>query len=273
MEIKRNSSGFVYLTVLFVNIILFALKLYIGLSSNSISIYSDGINNLFDSFTCLAALLCVCLAAKTDKLFAKALSERTEQLVSFGISCTVFAVGLLFFYNSLERLMYPAPLWFSVKYFGVISATAVVKLLMFLLLKRQAERQKSEIIKMLSKDSLADFLVTSVSVLTLFLSQRGGFSVDAFGGIAISIFIIISAFSGLRSGLSAILAYPQRKVRLQLKQLVEQEISTESAELEFSLTGEKRVYLKTDRKFTQEGLKALKKKAYNETGIKLYIIK
>ena len=273
VDIKRKNYNGVFFSVLLVNIMLFAVKLYIGLSSNSISIYSDGINNLFDGFSCVGAILCFYFAKNTDKIFSEALSAKAEQLITFGISCTVFAVGFVFLYNSAERLMYPAPVWFSVKYFILLSVTAAVKLVLYFVLKKQAVKRSSSIIKIMSADSLADFFVTSVSVLTLFVSQKGGFSIDAVGGIAISIFILASSVKSLKEGILNLVALPEKQARELLKQLVVQELAEETAELEFSFTREKRVYLKTESKFSPEGLEAFKEKVYNETGLKLYIIK
>ncbi len=70
-----------------------------------------------------------------------------------------------------------------------------------------------------------------------------------------------------------LVSLPEKQTRELIKQLVEQELAGESAELEFSFTREKRVYLKTQSKFSEESLEAFKEKVYNETGIKLYIIK
>ena len=39
------------------NVALFSVKLYVGLCANSISIYSDAVNNMFDSLSGLAAFI------------------------------------------------------------------------------------------------------------------------------------------------------------------------------------------------------------------------
>ena len=43
--------------VLLINLILFLVKLSVGLSANSISIYSDAINNLFDCIRAVPAFI------------------------------------------------------------------------------------------------------------------------------------------------------------------------------------------------------------------------
>lgn len=272
-NIRKKEVIPVFVSVFVVNLILFAVKLYIGLSSNSISIYSDGINNLFDGLSSVVAIVCIYFVKKMDTRLSKLLSCKAEQFLSVALSFMIFAVGLIFLYNSAERLMYPAPVWFTVNYFWVLSLTAAVKLLMFLALKKKASELGSEIIKVMSLDSLTDFFITAVTVLTLFVSQKGGYSVDALGGIVISIFILISAVKNFKQSIASLLGLPEKEKRIKIEQILDESGIGEGCEIDFSLASEKRAYLKINREFGDEGLEALKEKVYNETDIKLYIIK
>ncbi len=271
--IDRKTVIPTFSAVFSVNILLFAVKLYIGLSSNSISIYSDGINNLFDGLSCVAAAVCFYFVSKSKGSFAKFLSYRMEQLLSAALSFMIFAVGLIFLYNSAERLMYPTPVWFTVNYFWMLSATTAVKLLMFVALKKKASELGSEVIKVMSFDSLTDFFITAVTVLTLFISQKGGYSFDACGGIGISLLVIISAVKSIKKSILSLLNLPEKEKRIKIEQLISQSITNGAFETDFAFAGEERIYLKTNYELDEEGLEALKEKVYNETGINLYVIK
>ena len=263
----------VFVTASMLNFILFSVKLYIGLSANSISIYSDGINNLFDGISCVAAMLCFYFINKGRDRFSHALMKKTEQLVSLALSLIIFAVGTVFFYNSVERLMYPTPVWFAVNYFYVLLITAAVKLLMFFYLRYKAARLDSNTIRLMSVDSLTDFFITAVTVLTLFISQKGSYSFDAFGGIIISIFIVVTAVKNICQSVASMLGIEKKEKRERLEQLLDEFVGCDSYEAELSFLSEKRVYLKAEKKIDDSGLEELKKKVYNETGIRLYIIK
>lgn len=271
--IDRKKFMPTFTAVFSVNILLFAVKLYIGLSSNSISIYSDGINNLFDGLSCVAAVVCFYFADKIKGSFAKFLSCRTQQLLSAVLSFMIFAVGLVFLYNSAERLMYPTPVWFTVNYFRILAATAAVKLMMFIALKKKASALGSEVIKLMSFDSLTDFFITSVTVLTLFISQKGGYSFDAIGGIGISLFVISVAVKGVKKSILTLLNLPEKEKRSKVEKLISQSITNGDFETDFSSADEERIYLKTNYELDEESLEELKKKVYNETGINLYIVK
>ena len=255
-----------------VNLLLFSVKLYIGLSSNSISIYSDGINNLFDSFSCFLALGCAVFASKNISVLSAFLNRKTEQLLSFLLSVVIFAAGFMFLYNSAERLMYPTPVWFTMSYFSVLCVTAAVKLFMFLFLRSRAGKLKSDTVRMISLDSLLDFFVTVISVLTLYASQEGSFSFDAVGGIVISIFIIVSGIKNIKEALSDLLGFPQRKLRESFEQIILQQGIAEDYEIEFSFGKEKRAYVKAGN-ITSEESEKLKEIIFKETGIRLYLLK
>lgn len=274
IPIKNKAVIPVCLASFLMNFLLFAVKFYVGLSANSISIYSDGINNLFDSLSGILSLVCFYLAFKNADLSSKSRNEKTEQFLSFVLSVIVVAAGFVFAYNSAERMMYPTPVWFTYKYLWILVATAAVKLLMFVFFRYKHKKLDSEVLKVMSVDSLLDFFITAVTVVTLILSQKGTYSVDAYCGILISVLIIIS---GIRMTLSSgkkllNLASKNEREKIQ-KILFECGANNENTQLEFSFGDERLVYLKTDDDIEEECLDLIKKQVYEQTGIKLYIVK
>lgn len=201
------------------NLILFATKLYVGLSSNSISIYSDAVNNLFDSLAGLVTFICIaCIAkaaSKSDTVIRKA-----EQLFSFIMSIVVVLVGFYFAYSSLERLMYPTPVWYLTKFLVLISLTAAVKLLMFFIFRRVSKKADSPVIRVMAFDSLLDFFITCATILTLTLSQYVNFALDALFGILISIIIIVSAVKMMISGAAALINFVSTEKRLSIENII-----------------------------------------------------
>lgn len=272
-EIKNKRAVPVLLSAFMLNFILFFIKLYVGLSSNSISIYSDGINNFFDSLSSVAGILCFYILAKSADPSVKFRSEKSEQLLSFILSAIIVAVGFVFFYNSAERLMYPTPVWFTNGYFIALSLTSAVKLIMFAFLRKESAKQNSDMLKVMSTDSLTDFFITTVTVVTLIISQKGSYSLDAFAGIFISILIMISGLRSLKKSATSLLDYPDKSTRTKIQQLTEEAGICKDYHLEFSFAEEKRVYLHSDTEIKQEKLETLRQKVYNETGIIFNVIK
>ena len=175
------------------NVALFSVKLYVGLSANSISIYSDAENNMFDSLSGLAAFICFAALLSSTSEAARAIIKKSEQFFSFVMSVIILLTGLYFAYNSLERLFYPTPISYLTHYLVLLMITVVVKLIMFFAYRGVYRVTGSPIIKVMAADSILDFFITLATVMSLTVSQYAEFAVDAVFGIVISIALIISA--------------------------------------------------------------------------------
>ena len=238
-----------------------------GLSSNSISIYSDGVNNFFDSLTGLLSFVLLFSLARQLSPVAAYRIKKTEQILSFVISVTVAFSAFYFAYNSLERLTYPTPVSFMVRYFVIILFTAAVKLLMFVLLRFYSVRKKSPVVKLISLDSLLDFFITAVTALTLILSVDGKYAFDAFCGILISCVILFTAVKNLISALSRLTESPEKEKRERLSELL---AGREVKDISFNLSEEKdEVYIKITGETQTDSLACEIEK---ETGIRAYFV-
>lgn len=271
--IAKRSDTHVFAFSFFVNFLLFIFKLYIGLSSNSICIYSDGINNLFDGLSSLVAFVCFFFILKSKDLSSSFRMHKAEHLLSFILSALLAGVGAVFLYNSAERLMYPAPVWFTESYFYILFATACVKLFMFFFLRLYAKKQHSDVIGVMSLDSLMDFFITAVTVVTLLASKNGSFSFDAVCGILISAIIIFSAVRMIKSSVGSLLGVPDRNTRKKVEDILLRFGFEKEAELEYSFAKEKSVYVKSGFEITDSRLSDLKEEIRKETGMNIYLLK
>lgn len=113
------------------NVALFSVKLYVGLCANSISIYSDAVNNMFDSLSGLAAFICFAALLSSSSEGTHAIIKKAEQFFSFVMSVIILLTGLYFAYNSLERLFYPTPISYLTRYLVMLIVTVAVKFIMF----------------------------------------------------------------------------------------------------------------------------------------------
>lgn len=253
---------------------MFCIKLYIGLSANSISIYSDGINNLFDSLSGLLSVICLSFALKSSAGLVRISLGKTEQLLSFILSLAVGAAGVGFIYSSLERLMYPTPIWFQVKYLGVLVATALTKLSMFLYFNHRRKKADSEVVKVIAFDSLLDTFVTLITILGFIVSEHGTYAVDALCGIIISILIVVSAVKMVLSAVRKLMNIVDRDKREIVEALLEDYgITADNSKIDFSVENEIRLYIRTEVEADAERLEEMKTHMKEKTGIKLYMVK
>ncbi len=174
-----------------INLLLFFVKLFIGLSVNSVAIYTDALNSFADCGVCIAAAIGFGLigSGATEKYpFGKG---KGEELLSLLISTVITVTGGAFAYVSAERLMYPSPVWYSSLYAVIIAATAAVKLLLAFFFKAIEKKHGSDVIKGISADSTLDFFITLCTLISFTLSEKLNFSVDGLAGLLISVILVV----------------------------------------------------------------------------------
>lgn len=181
--IKATALGVIFNTVLF-----FA-KFYVGISTNSLSIYCDAINNLGDTFACLIAVLGFFLARKVTELK----SQKIQSLCTFVISLIIAATGAYFVYNGLQRLMYPLRIAYSEEYAYIIIATVFAKILMGLMYMAFNKKTSSPVLKAMILDSFLDCAVTIFALMGLFLITKVNFAADGIFAIIIGTAVTVSA--------------------------------------------------------------------------------
>ncbi|MDE6470212.1 MAG: cation transporter [Eubacterium sp.] len=171
------------------NFALFLIKLYVSISSGSLAIYCDGINNLGDSLSCIIALAGFILAVKLNEMK----SNRAQALASFVIGLILAVTGAYFAYNGLERLMYPVQISYLKSYAVLIAVTALVKLIMGIVYIYVNKKHPSPVYKTLIMDSFLDTAITISTLLSLTLSVKINFAIDSILSIVIGIIVAVSA--------------------------------------------------------------------------------
>ena len=203
------------------NIGLFFTKLYIGLSSGSVAIYADSMNNLLDTGVCVAAIIgLVLISRKKSEEYPFGLGK-TEDLIEFIISVAITVSGIYFGYVSVERIMYPMPVWFSVQYAVVIGVTAMIKLSLALFLGRN--KNGGGIIKGIATDSLMDFFITLCSLISFTLSSIIGYSADGVAGVIISITMTVQGIKALIASCTELTGKNDADICDKAKSIIEKE--------------------------------------------------
>lgn len=172
---------------------LFLTKLYVGISSNSLAIYCDAINNLGDTFSCVIGILGFILITKMSEIKSK----RTQSLFTFVISIIIAVSGIYFVYNGADRLLYPLPVSYTVKYAIIIILTVFAKIIMGIMYALFNKKQKSAMLKALVLDSFLDCFVTIFALMSLFLIGKINFAVDGIFAIITGGMITASAIKNI----------------------------------------------------------------------------
>lgn len=177
----------------FANFGLFLTKLYVGISTNSLAIYCDAINNLGDTFSCAIVVLGFVLIRRTSENK----SNRIQSLFTFVISIVIAISGIYFVYNGADRILYPLPVSYTVKYAIIIILTVFAKILMGIMYAIFNKKEKSTMLKALVLDSFLDCLVTIFALMSLFLIGKINFAVDGIFAIIAGGIITVTAIKNI----------------------------------------------------------------------------
>lgn len=174
------------------NLLLFALKLLIGLWAGSIAIMADAINNLSDCAASIITLVGFRLAAMPPDEEHPYGHARFEYISGLIVSFLIIAIGLEFLVSSVRKILQPEPVLFS--------ATLAVVLLLSIALKwwqgrfnrTIGNRIESEALSATATDSINDAISTSAVLLGAVIGHIFGLHIDGWLGLLVAIFIIIS---------------------------------------------------------------------------------
>ena len=188
-----------------VNLILFFVKLYIGLASNSLAVLTDAVNNLSDSLGfAIAALGFSAVSRRADGVFSYGYG-RAEYLADFLVAAIVCVVGASFLYKAVERFVLPYLMTFTWTYFAVIAATVAVKLLLGVYFRKADSRINSGTLKGASLDSFLDAGITAMTLIGFALNRYSKLRLDALFGLVIGVIMIVNGLKLLFSAAKKLL--------------------------------------------------------------------
>ena len=254
-----------------VNLVLFFVKLYIGLSSNSICIYADAVNNGVDCAGCIVALIGLTVLMRFVSEKYPFGPGRLQNVIDIFISVCVTLTGLYFGYNSLERLMYPTPVFYTVKYAVIVAATAGVKLLLGIFLKVMSRKTPAYTIKAMALDSFLDFFITLTTLVSFTFCRKAGYSLDGLMGIIIAVVLTVRGVIMVIETCGAVMGKKDNEKCGEARRIIE-EHGLECADVNCHLYGDYAVFtatVKGDSDFVSKS-KAIKESIGKEMQAEVY---
>jgi len=204
------------------NVILFIAKFAIGTLANSISIISDGFNNLSDCASCVVTMFGYKMAAKPADKDHPFGHGRMEYLTSLVIAMVIMVVGVELFTGSVDKIIHPDKVCFSVVAFVVLVMSILIKLWMGLFNKKLGNAVESSVMLATSKDSLNDVLATAATLVALVASIFTDAPIDGIMGVVVSVMILISGFGIVKETVDELLGQPASPEIVEaLKELVD----------------------------------------------------
>ncbi len=196
------------------NLLLTIIKMVFGLLSNSIALIADAVHSASDIFSSLVVLIGFMVAKKKPDPEHPHGHGRTEYLAGLGISVILIGAGGAFIYNSSIRLakgIYASP-----------SIPAIVAVVIAILIKEFLYRFSAQLGKLINSETLlgdawhhrSDSLSSALVLIALLGRYFGLYSLDAYFGFVIALFIIYAGLKIARNSCSRLLgAAPDQELQ------------------------------------------------------------
>lgn len=194
-EVRTRYGMLASVVGIFCNVLLFSVKLAIGLILSSLAVTADAFNNLSDAASSIISFVGVKMAGKPADAEHPFGHGRIEYIAALIVSFLVIEVGFTFFKSSISKIMHPEEITFDPVPFIILILSILVKLWMSFFNNKLGKRIDSKVMLATAADSLGDVITTSATVISIVICHFTSINVDAIAGLIVSGIVIWSGVS------------------------------------------------------------------------------
>ena len=205
LSVRKRLGMLSGLVGIFGNFILAVGKFFAGALTSSIAIIADAFNNLSDSVSSLVTLICFKASsnpADKDHPFGYGRVEYVSGLI---VSIAIIFMGIEFTKSSIEKIFNPEPVSIRLIPTLILVFSLFIKILLGIFNTKIGKIINSTALKAATFDSLGDAAVTVTILLGMAVTYFTGISVDAYSGILVSLFIILTGIGLIKETLSPLI--------------------------------------------------------------------
>ena len=210
---KRESYGIMSGIVgIICNLVLSVFKFIVGNLSGSISVTADALNNLSDMASNSVTIAGTKLASKPVDKEHPFGHGRLEYISALAVSGLILVMGFELAKSSIEKIIHPEMLDFSIVYIIVLGTSILVKLWMAYFNNKLYKISDNINLKTVKQDSLNDCLATLATIIALSVTHIWGIKwFDGAIGLAVSVIILLSGIDIAKDIVGRLLGRPPKK--------------------------------------------------------------
>lgn len=210
---KRESYGVMSGIVgIICNLVLSVFKFIVGNLSGSISVTADALNNLSDMASNSVTIAGTKLASKPVDKEHPFGHGRLEYISALAVSGLILVMGFELAKSSIEKIIHPETLDFSIVYIIVLGTSILVKLWMAYFNNKLYKISDNINLKTVKQDSLNDCLATLATIIALSVTHIWGIKwFDGAIGLAVSVIILFSGIDIAKDIVGRLLGRPPKK--------------------------------------------------------------
>ena len=199
---ERSKIGvFSGIVGIFTNILLFALKLIIGIFSGSVSVIADSMNNLTDASGSVVTFIGFKLAEKPADEKHPYGHARYEYISALIVSAIIIIIGFELGRTSISKIFNPTGINFSYISVVILLISILLKFFLFLFNLKLSKLISSNTLKATAIDSRNDCVATFVVLASILMEYLFNIHIDSYSGLCVAIFIF---YSGIKAAIETI---------------------------------------------------------------------
>ena len=203
------------------NLLLVAIKAFIGLLANSISLILDAVNNLSDALSSVITIIGTKIANKKPDKKHPFGHGRVEYLTSLVIAVIILVAGVAAIYEAIMTFINGSEPTYSNLSLIIISIAIVIKIALGLFFRKMGKETKSDALKGSGIDALFDALLSLATLIGAIVAMFAHVYIEGYLGILIGLFIIKSGIDVLRESISNIIGErTSQELSLEIKKTI-----------------------------------------------------
>lgn len=176
---------------------------------NSVTIVSDGFNNLSDCMSCLITMFGYKLASKPADREHPFGHGRYEYLVSLCVAVMIIVVTFQLFGSSLDKILHPTPVHFDTGLFILLASSILVKIWMSAFNTKLGKKLNNMVMLTTAQDSKNDVFVTLLTLASMLLAQwQESIPFDGIFGLILAAILFKSGYEMIRDIVDRLLGAP-----------------------------------------------------------------
>lgn len=187
------------------NIVLFIIKLAVGVMSGAVSALADAFNNLSDAASSVVTLVGFRMAGKPADREHPFGHGRIEYIAGLFVAVVILLVGVELLETSFNKILQPEEVVFSWLSVAILAVTALTKLWMGRFSRFLGRHIDSLPMMAAGTDSTNDAIATGAVIAGMLVARFAGLAVDGYVGCAVALFILYSGVNALRDTLQPLL--------------------------------------------------------------------
>ena len=204
------------------NVLLFLIKVFVGVFVGSISVMADAFNNLSDAASSLISFFSAKLAAMPADKEHPFGHGRIEYISALIVAFLILEVGLSCLKNAIGKIMHPQALNFSILSVLFLVLSMLVKVWLYVFNKKLGNRIHSTVMLATAADSRNDVLVTGATVVSLFIAKFTNLQPDGYMGVIVAIVVLLAGVNIVKDTVRPLLGEAADKEHYQkIKDFVE----------------------------------------------------